>query len=98
LKVARVTGTVVATVQHELFAGTKLLLCDVLDASGQPDGSYLIAVDKVGAGAGETVLLLDEGNSARQVAGLSGGPLRTIVVGIVDDANETGGSWDLAGT
>lgn len=97
MKVARVTATVVATVQDELFDGRKLLVCDVLDAAGEPDGSYLIAVDQVGAGAGETVLLLDEGNSARQVAGLSGGPLRTIVVGIVDTVTDGDGTWDLTG-
>jgi hypothetical protein len=44
----------------------------------------MIAVDSVGAGAGETVLLLDEGNSARQVLGAPGAPIRTVVVGIVD--------------
>jgi hypothetical protein len=44
----------------------------------------MIAVDTVGAGAGETVLILDEGNSARQVLGAQGAPIRTVVVGIVD--------------
>jgi microcompartment protein CcmK/EutM len=92
VKVARVAGTVVSTIQSETFDGRKLLLCDVLDAAGDPDGSYLIAVDMVGAGVGETVLLLDEGSSARQVAGLAGGPLRTVVVGIVDQLDDDG-TW-----
>ena len=52
---------------------------------GEPSGGYLIAVDTVGAGAGETVLLLDEGNSARQVLAAPGAPIRTVVVGIVDE-------------
>ena len=51
---------------------------------GSPRGGYLIAVDTVGAGAGETVLILDEGTSARQVLGAPGAPIRTLVVGIVD--------------
>ncbi len=51
---------------------------------GPSAGGYLIAVDSVGAGAGETVLLLDEGNGARQVLGAPGAPIRTVVVGIVD--------------
>ena len=45
----------------------------------------MIAVDTVGAGAGEMVLLLDEGNSARQVLGQSPAPVRTLVVGVVDE-------------
>jgi ethanolamine utilization protein EutN len=92
VKVARVAGTVVSTIQHGFFDGRKLLLCDVLDANGVPDGNHLIAVDVVGAGAGETVLLLDEGTSARQVLAVPAGPVRTIVVGIVDHIDDDG-TW-----
>jgi ethanolamine utilization protein EutN len=92
VKVARVAGTVVSTIQSEILDGRKLLLCDLLDATGQPDGSYLIAVDVVGAGVGETVLLLDEGTSARQIVGLPAGPLRSVVVGIVDELSDDG-TW-----
>jgi microcompartment protein CcmK/EutM len=84
MKLARVAETVVSTINVPVFDGRRLLLCDLLDSEGRPAGGYLIAVDTVGAGAGETVLLLDEGNSARQVLGLSQGPVRTLVVGIVD--------------
>jgi ethanolamine utilization protein EutN len=93
VKLARVVGTVVSTIQSDTFDDRKLLLCDLLDASGQPDGNHLIAVDVVGAGAGETVLLLDEGTSARQIVGLPGGPLRTVVVGIVDELHDDG-RWE----
>jgi microcompartment protein CcmK/EutM len=85
MKVGRVAGTVVSTISAPVFEGRRLLLCDVLDASGRPDGSYLICVDTVGSGAGETVLILDEGNSARQVIGVSSAPVRSVVVGIVDE-------------
>ncbi|MFQ5517845.1 MAG: EutN/CcmL family microcompartment protein [Acidimicrobiia bacterium] len=47
----------------------------------------MIAVDCVGAGAGETVLLIDEGNSARQVVGWDVAPIRTVVVGVVDEVD-----------
>ena len=90
MKVARVAGTIVATIQAEVFDERKLLVCDLLDAAGEPDGTSLIAVDLVGAGAGETVLVLDEGNSARQVTGLAAGPMRTVVIGIVDTIDEDG--------
>ena len=84
MKLAQVVGTVVSTINHPAFDNRTLLLCDLLDPSGRPSGGYLIAVDSVGAGAGETVLLLDEGNGARQVLRAPGAPIRTVVVGIVD--------------
>ncbi len=85
MKIARVAQTVVSTIHSPAFDGRRLLLCDLLEPDGEPAGGYLIAVDTVGAGAGETVLLLDEGNSARQIIGLSPAPVRTVVVGIVDE-------------
>jgi ethanolamine utilization protein EutN len=84
MKLGRVVGTVVSTINAPDFDGRTLLVCDLLDPTGRPAGGYLIAVDTVGAGAGEMVLILDEGNSARQVLGLSKAPIRTLVVGIVD--------------
>lgn len=84
MKVGRVVGSVVSTINSPVFDGRRLLLCDLLDTSGRPDGSYLICVDTVGSGAGEAVLILDEGNSARQVIGMSPAPVRAIVVGVVD--------------
>ena len=84
MKLGRVVGTVVSTINAPAFDGRTLLLCDLLDPSGASAGGYVIAVDSVGAGAGETVLLLDEGNSARQVLSAPGAPIRTVVVGIVD--------------
>ena len=88
MKLARVVGTVVSTIDHPAFDDRTLLLCDLLDATGQPAGGYMIAVDSVGAGAGEIVLLLDEGNSARQVLQAPGAPIRTVVVGIVDEVTD----------
>ena len=67
MKLGRVAGTVVSTISHPLYDDRRLLMCDLLDADGDDTGDYLICVDTVGAGAGETVLILDEGNGARQV-------------------------------
>jgi microcompartment protein CcmK/EutM len=92
VKLARVVGTVVSTVQAPILDDRKLLVCDLLDASGQPDGGYLIAVDVVGAGAGETVIVLDEGTSARQILDEPAGPIRSVVVGIVDQLADDG-TW-----
>lgn len=90
MKVGRVVGTVVSTIQAPAFDGRRLLLCDLLDAAGRPGGGYLICVDTVGAGAGEAVLIVDEGNSARQVIGIDPAPIRAIVVGIVDQMTADG--------
>jgi microcompartment protein CcmK/EutM len=90
VKVGRVVGTVVSTICSPVFEGRRLLLCDLLDASAHPDGSYLICVDAVGSGAGEAVLIVDEGNSARQVVGISPAPIRAVVVGVVDQLTVDG--------
>ncbi|MHB8893225.1 MAG: EutN/CcmL family microcompartment protein, partial [Candidatus Limnocylindrales bacterium] len=84
MKLARVVGTVVSTINSPIFEDRTLLVCDLIEPSGETSGGYMIAVDTVGAGAGELVLLLDEGTSARQIVGEQHGPLRTVVVGIVD--------------
>jgi microcompartment protein CcmK/EutM len=84
MKIGRVVGTVVSTIQAPVFEGRRLLLCDLLDLDSRAGGAYVIAVDAVGAGAGEVVLILDEGNSARQIVGQSPAPIRAMVVGIVD--------------
>jgi len=85
MKIGRVSGTVVSTISSPVYDSRRLLLCDLLDERGEePSGDYVIAVDAVGAGAGETVLILDEGNSARQVVDMEDAPIRAVVVGIID--------------
>jgi len=84
MKVARVVGNVVSTVSTAALDGRTLLLCAFVDPDDEETGGYTIAVDTVGAGAGETVLILDEGNSARQVLADDTAPVRAVVVGIVD--------------
>ena len=84
MKIGRVVGTVVATIKAPVFEGRKLLLCELLDESRAETRGYTLAVDTVGAGAGEDVLILDEGNSARQVVDVADAPIRALVVGIID--------------
>lgn len=81
----RIAGSVVSTIRHRAVHGRKLLVVERLDGAGRPEGSYLIALDAIGAGAGETVLVLDEGNGARQILGDPAAPVRSIVVGVVDE-------------
>jgi microcompartment protein CcmK/EutM len=80
----RITGSVVSTIHHPIVEGHKLLLAERLDENGKATGGYVIAVDAIGAGQGETVLILDEGNGARQILDDAEAPVRSIVVAIVD--------------
>jgi len=83
--IGRVSGTVVATIKNETYTGRKMLVVDRLDLEGRPTAQYDIAVDRVQAGVGDLVLVLDEGNSARQIVGLEpNGAIRTVIVGIID--------------
>lgn len=88
--IGRVSGTVVATIKHEAFHAQKLLLVDRLGLDGEPDGRYDICVDVVQAGVGDCVLVLDEGNGARQILNRQVAPIRAVVVGIVDDIDLIG--------
>lgn len=84
MRLARVKGSVVATVKHPTYLGHTLLLCQVLGPHGEDRGPQLIAVDRVQAGVGDRVLILTEGNGVRQILGPDAGPIRSLVVGIVD--------------
>ena len=90
MKLGKVTGTVVSTICSPVFEERRLLLCDIVTPDGTPTGDYVIAVDVVDAGAGETVLILDEGTGARQIVDMSPAPIRAVVVGIVDEVDEVG--------
>lgn len=84
--IGRVAGTVVATIKHDTFKDRKLLLVDRLTPEGQVTGRYDVCVDVVQAGVGDVVLVIDEGNSARQIVGLEpNGAIRAVVVGVVDE-------------
>jgi len=80
---ARVVGTVVATRKDERLVSNKLMVVRPIDPRGQGDGNYLVAVDTVDAGFGETVLIVS-GSSARMASGLKDCPVDAAIVGIVD--------------
>ena len=81
--VGKIVGTVVATCKDEKLDGKKLLVVRIVDPeTGSPAG-YQISVDTVGAGVGETVLVVG-GSSARMATGLEDRPVDSAIVGIVD--------------
>jgi microcompartment protein CcmK/EutM len=80
----RVVGTVVATQKHRNFEGAKLLLVQPLTLDDAPRGVPLLAVDSVGAGLHEKVLVVMEGRAAAEAVGRKGTPVDAAIVGIVD--------------
>jgi ethanolamine utilization protein EutN len=83
--IGKVIGSVVSTIKIDHLDGRKLLLVDQLDLEGNETGYYDIAVDVAQAGPGDTVLVIDEGNGARQVLNLDPGAIRAVIVGVVDE-------------
>jgi len=81
---ARVVGNVVSTKKHRAFEGAKLLLVQPLTVNDAPRGPVLLAVDGVGAGVDEKVLIVLEGRAAGEVLGRKAAPVDAAIVGIVD--------------
>ena len=84
----KVIGNIHSTINHPFYDSQKLLVVERIETDGKPAAGYLVAIDRAGAGPGETVLILDEGNGARQVFESADGPVRSVIVGIVDAINE----------
>lgn len=84
---ARIVGTVTSTIKHDAYNGTKLMLVQPISPQGEDNGDSLLAVDTVGAGIGERVLVLRLGAAAAQVLKVDKPPIRTVIAGIVDDVH-----------
>ena len=84
MTLGRVVGTVVATQKHRNFEGAKLLLVQPLTLDDAPRGVPLLAVDSVGAGLHEKVLVVMEGRAAAEAVGRKGTPVDAAIVGIID--------------
>jgi len=83
-----VSGTITSTINHPFYVGRRLLIVDCTDSAFEPTGKYLIAIDSVDAGVGDRVLVLNEGTGARQVLNDPKGPVRSVIVGVVDQVYE----------
>lgn len=89
--IARVVGTVVATQKHRKFEGAKLLLVQPLNMDDTARGVALLAVDGVGAGVREKVLIVLEGRAAGEALGRKAAPVDAAIVGIIDEVEFDGG-------
>ena len=84
MQIARVVGTVVATQKHRKFEGAKLLLVQPLNPDDSPRGTALLAIDAVGAGVHEKVLVVMEGRAAGEAIGRKAAPVDAAIIGIID--------------
>jgi ethanolamine utilization protein EutN len=84
MQLARVVGTVVSTQKHRKLHGAKLLLVQPLGLDDRPRGVALLAIDSVGAGVGEKVLVVIEGRAAGDALRRKAAPVDAAIVGIVD--------------
>ena len=87
MKLCRVLGSVVASEHHPAYDGYKLLLVQPESPHGDILGKTSIAVDAVQAGVGDHVLVLSEGTGVGQVLKVERGPIRSVIVGIVDEVS-----------
>jgi ethanolamine utilization protein EutN len=84
MQIARVIGNLVATQKHRKFEGAKLMLVQPLNADDSPRGHAILAVDGIGAGVHEKVLVVIEGRAAAEAVGRKGAPVDAAIVGIID--------------
>ena len=84
MQTARVIGTVVSTQKHRKFEGAKLLLVQPLNIDDTPRGTALLAIDGVGAGVDEKVLVVLEGRAAGEALGQRAAPVDAAIIGIID--------------
>jgi ethanolamine utilization protein EutN len=84
MQIGRVVGHGVATVKHPSLHGWKLLLVQMFGVEGQPDGEPILALDRLGAGSGDCVIVSNDGAEARAMVGAKNSPARWFVMGLAD--------------
>ena len=90
MQIGRVVGTLVSTQKHRKFEGAKLLIVQPLALDDTPRGTALLAVDGVGAGVNEKVLIVLEGRAAGEALGKKAAPVDAAIVGIIDTVTVSG--------
>ncbi len=82
---ARVEGTVIATKKHPSLQGWRLLICQPIDSEGKPFGDPQVAIDPLGAGLHQRVIISSDGSAARQLVKDPKSPVRWSITAIVDE-------------
>ncbi len=84
---ARVEGNVVATRKHPSFEGWRLVICQPISGEGKAEGVPQVAIDSLGAGMHQRVIISSDGSAARKAVGDPQSPARWIILGIVDEVS-----------
>jgi microcompartment protein CcmK/EutM len=90
--VARVDGVIVSTVCHPSMAGHRTIICQPLDDTGREEGAPVLALDPLGAGRHQRVLISTDGSHTRVHVKDPKSPLRNIILGIIDQQDEKAGN------
>ncbi|MCS1409460.1 MAG: Ethanolamine utilization protein EutN [Verrucomicrobia subdivision 3 bacterium] len=85
---ARIEGSLVATRKHESLVGWRLMICQPLNASGNAEGTPIVAIDPCGAGMHQQVIVSSDGAASRNAVGDQRSPVRMMIIGIVDESVE----------
>jgi ethanolamine utilization protein EutN len=85
MQLGRVIGRATATVKHPTLAGWRLLVVQPLDIRGAADGEPLLAIDQLGGGRGDRVILTSDGKAVREMVGSNNTPVRWAVIGLADE-------------
>ena len=81
---ARVEGNLTATRKHPSFEGWRLIICQPINARGEPEGVPVVAIDAHGAGLHQRVIVTSDGSAARAAVKDPKSPVRMMIIGIVD--------------
>ncbi len=84
MQIGRVVGHGVSTLKHSSLHGWRLLLVQPLTPEGNEDGEPLLAIDRLGAGAAQRVILSSDGAGARELVGVKKSPVRWMILGVCD--------------
>jgi microcompartment protein CcmK/EutM len=87
MNLCRVEGNLTATRKHPSFQGWRFLICQPISPNGQPEGSPVVAIDGLGAGLHETVIVSSDGSAARAAVKDPKSPARMMIVAIVDEVD-----------
>lgn len=84
---ARVEGNLTATRKHPSFEGWRLVVCQPISRDGAPEGTPQVAIDSLGAGMHQRVVISSDGAAARKAVGDDRSPVRWIIIGLVDEVS-----------
>jgi ethanolamine utilization protein EutN len=89
MQLAEVIGHATSTVKHPTLRGWRMLIVQPLDARQRPDGVPILAIDPLGGGRGERVIITSDGKAARKLVGAENSPIRWFVIGLADETGKS---------